>query len=171
MARTMTYLDSTDFFKDIVAKSVHLKDYIGPSEAELRDRMSTVDGIKSPFLCYFNYSSKLLGNKQRTLTDKTLGFSILFSGIDAMDFQAQNVAISEAENIGIKVLSRINISSKMPTIPWLYNNFEQSTVRFETLYGEEAEGFFGMEFFFDLQLPEPLIVDPADWTDGNIFCT
>jgi hypothetical protein len=30
-----------------------------------------------------------------------------------------------AEEIGLEVSSRINIQSKMPTIGWLYNNFDK----------------------------------------------
>lgn len=171
MARVMSFLDATALFKDIAEKSIHIKDYVGPSITELKDKMSSVDGIQSPFLCLFGYRGALQGNTQRTANNKSLAFSILYSGIDSMNFYGQDEAVSSAETIGLKVISRINILSKMPDIPWLYNNFDSNSVRYDQLRGEEAEGFYGMEFFFDLKIQEPLIVDPEDWSDGGIFCT
>jgi hypothetical protein len=52
----------------------------------------------------------------------------------------------------------------MPTIGWLYNNFDAMTYR--GLLGQD--GFMAWNFNFDLKIG-PLVVDPAKWTDGAIF--
>jgi hypothetical protein len=44
-------------------------------------------------------------------------------------------------------------------------------VTIEEVIAEGQDGFYGMEFHFDLKTLEPLVVDPAKWTDGAIFCT
>jgi hypothetical protein len=46
-----------------------------------------------------------------------------FSQVPADDFPAQRTAIDTAEEIGLEVLSRINIQHAY--IGWLYNNFDK----------------------------------------------
>jgi hypothetical protein len=38
----------------------------------------------------------------------------------------------------------------MPTIGWLYNNFDKNSVTIEVI-AEGQDGFYGMEFHFDLK--------------------
>jgi hypothetical protein len=44
-----------------------------------------------------------------------------------------------------------DIQSKMPTIGWLYNNFDKNSVTIEEVIAEGQDGFYGMEFHFDLK--------------------
>jgi hypothetical protein len=99
-----------------------------------------------------------------------LAFSILYSGVAPDDYVAQREAVNNAEMIGLEVLSRINIESKMQSSGWLYNNFIKESVHYEELKFEKIDGYFGMEFHFDLKVLEPLVVDKAKWSDGDIFC-
>lgn len=169
--RQLSYKKIDEYFQDIAAKHVEIKDYCGTSVNELANKLGTHDGIQSPMLILFNIQSKLMGNQQRTMNNRTISFSIVFTGVDPNDYAAQKKAIDDAEYIGLQVIGRINIDSKGKKVDWLYNNFDPNTVHFNELEAEEAEGLFGMEFHFDLKNSEPLLVDPAKWTDGADYCT
>lgn len=169
--RILSYKKVDEYFSALADKHVDIKDYIGTSTTELDSKLGSVDGLQSPFLCFFNYQSKLSGNQQRTFNERTLSFSICFTGINAEDFEAQKKAIDDAEIIGLEFLSRINIESKKEAIGWLYNNFQKDSVYYTEIELEKADGLFGMEFHFDLKNTEPLVVSPDKWTDGDTFCT
>jgi len=171
MERLLSYKKVDEYFKGLAIKHIDIKDYCGTSPLELAEKMASVDGILSPILVLFNYAGKLSGNQQRTFNNRSLSFSILYSGIGADDTVGQLTAKNDAEIIGLEVLSRIHVQSKMQDIGWLYNNFEKESVVYEEVNAETAEGFCGFEFHFDLKTIEPLVVTPAKWSDGNIFCS
>jgi hypothetical protein len=170
MERTLSYKKVDAYFKALADKNTDIQDYCGTSVSELASRMASVEGVKSPILVFFDYSSKLEGNEQRTFNNRSIAFSVLFPGIKSDQFQSQTDAIDQAEEIGLEVLSRIYIQSKMPDIGWLYKNFQKESVVIMEVKSEGQDGFYGMEFHFDLKTLEPLIVTPSKWSDGNIFC-
>jgi hypothetical protein len=170
MGRILSYKKVDTFFKSLAEKNVDIKDYCGTSAEELAGKVASVEGIKAPILVFFDYSSKLEGNEQRTFSNRSLAFSILYPGIKREAFDAQNDAIDQAEEIGLEVLSRINVQSKMSDIGWLYNNFKKESVIMMEVKSEGQDGFYGMEFHFDLRTLEPLIVTSSKWSDGDIFC-
>jgi hypothetical protein len=171
MARVLSFSKVDDFFKDLANKHVDINDYCSTSVEELAGKIGSVAGIQSPILVFFDYFGKLSGTEQRTFNNRSLAFSILFNKVQADDFPAQRTAVNTAEEIGLEVLSRINVQSKMPDIGWLYNNFDKNTATWEEVIAEGQDGFYGMEFHFDLKTLEPLVVTPEKWSDGNIFCT
>ncbi|MEO8534262.1 MAG: hypothetical protein ABI441_10940 [Flavobacterium sp.] len=170
MERELSYKKIDDYFRTLAQNNVDIQDYCGTSIFELSEKIDSVGGVKSPILVFFGYSGKLSGNQQRTFNNRSLSFSILYSGIKLDNVNEVLDAKNNAEQIGLEVLSRINVQSKMPEIGWLYNNFDKASVNYSEIDGE-IEGFFGMEFFFDLKTTEQMIVDPIKWEDGNIFCT
>lgn len=170
MARSLSFKKVNDFFKDLATKHVDINDFVGTSPVEFSEKASTVDGLKTT-LVFYDYRGKLSGNDQRTFNNRTLSFSIIKPGIQSDDFLAQDLAIDECEAIGLEVLSRINVWSKMPESGWLYKNFEKETVIMEEVRAEEGDSFWGMDFSFELKTLEPLVVDPSRWSDGGIFCT
>jgi hypothetical protein len=171
MARVLSFSKVDDYFEDLAIKHIDIKDYCGTSTEELASKIDSVAGIQSPILVFFDYFGKLSGTEQRTFNNRSLAFSILFTGVAADDFPGQRTAVNNAEEIGLEVLSRINVQSKMPDIGWLYNNFDKNSVTMDEVIAEGSDGFYGMEFHFDLKTLEPLVVNPAKWSDGNIFCT
>lgn len=171
MARVLSYKKVDNFFKELANKHVDIKDYCGTSVNKLAEKIASTTGFQSPGLVFFNYLGKLEGNQQRTFNNRSLAFSILYTKVPADDFEAQENAIDDAEEIGLEVLSRINVYSKMPESDWLYNNFDKNSVTFNEVISEGSDGYYGMEFHFDLKVLEPLIVVPEKWSDGNIFCT
>lgn len=171
MDRLLSFKKVDDYFKDLATKNVDIKDYCGTSADELADKISSTVGLKSPSLVFFDYYGKLSGPEQRTFNTRTLAFSILITGVKTDDYPGQRTAIDNAEEIGMEVLSRIHVQSKMPGIGWLYNNFEKDSVTYEELKNVGADGFYGMEFHFNLKTLDSLVVTPAKWTDGEIFCS
>lgn len=169
--RVLSFSKVDDYFRELATKHVDISDYCGTSAEELASKIGSVAGLQSPFLVFYDYFGKLEGKEQRTFNTRSLAFSVLYSGVAPDDFPAQRTAVNNAEEIGLEVLSRINVQSKMPNIGWLYNNFDKNTVTMDEVIAEESEGFYGMEFHFDLKTLEPLVVTPAKWSDGNIFCT
>lgn len=170
MARVLSFSKVDDYFKDLANKHVDIKDYCSTSPQELADKIQSVDGIMSPILIFFDYYCKLSGKEQRTFNNRSLAFSIMYSGIKPDDFSGQRMAKDNAEEIGLEVLSRIKVQSNMPDIGWLYNNFEKDSVTYDELIASGVDSFYGMEFHFDLKTLEPLVVTPEKWSDGNIFC-
>lgn len=171
MERLLSFNKVDDYFKDLATKHVDIKDYCSTSVEELANKMATVAGLQTPCLVFFDYYGKLSGSEQRTFNNRSLAFSIIYTGVKPLDHQSQRNAVTNAEQIGLEVLSRINIQSKMPNIGWLYKNFDKESVTYDEVLAEGQEGFYGMEFHFDLKVLEPLVVDPAKWSDGDIFCT
>jgi hypothetical protein len=170
MERILSYKKIDDYFRNLAQKNIDIRDYCGTSVSELADKIASVQGTESPILVFFDYSSKLEGNEQRTFSIRSLAFSILFKDIKPDQFQSQTDAIDQAEAIGLEVLSRIYIQSKMPDIGWLYKNFQKESVVMMEVKSEGQDGFYGMEFHFDLKTLEPLVVDKSKWSDGDIFC-
>ena len=170
MARVLSFQKVDDFFAELATKHVDIKDYCSTSVQELVDKIASVDGLQSPLLVFFDYYGKLEGKEQRTFNNRSLAFSILYTGIKSDDYPGQRAAITNAEEMGLEVLSRINVQSKMPDIGWLYNNFDKNTVTMDEVISEGSDGFYGMEFHFDLKVLEYLVVTPAKWSDGNLFC-
>jgi len=171
MARILSFKKVDDYFEELATKHVDIKGYCSTSVQELADKIATVDGLGSPFLVFFDYYGHLEGKEQRTFNNRSLAFSILYIGVKSDDYPGQKEAVTNAEEIGLEVLSRINVQSKMPDIGWLYNNFDKNTCTMDEVISEGQDSFYGMEFHFDLKVLEPLVVTPAKWSDGEIFCT
>lgn len=169
--RILSYKKVDEYFELLAQKHVEINDYIGTSQTELSSKLTSFDGVASPFFVFFNYQGKLTGNQQRTFNTRTLSFSICYIVKDLEDFVAQKEAIDNAEIIGLEVLSRINYDSKLQNIGWLYNNFEKDSVNYNEIELEKPDGIFGMEFHFDLKNIEPLTATPEKWTDGELICT
>ncbi|MEZ0182662.1 hypothetical protein AB9T89_10480 [Flavobacterium oncorhynchi] len=171
MVRNLDYQKVDDFFKSLAQKHVDIKDYCGTSAAELASKADSTDGIKSPILVFYKYSGRLSGSQKLTFNSRTIAFSILYSGVSIGDPAAILEAKTNAEIIGLEVLSRINVQSQMQDIGWLYNNITKETINYEEVDPEYAEDLVGMDFSFELKTNEPLVVTASKWSDGDIFCT
>lgn len=169
MARLLTYTTIEDYFKNLSEKHVDLKDFCGTSANELANKLADSTGIAPPILILYKVEAQLSGTEQRTFNTRTIHFAVAYLLTDANDYPAQKLAITNAEAIGLDILSRINIDSKKPELGWLYNNFIKESATYDTFEGEETAGLFGMDFHFNLRVPEPLVVDPAKWIDGNDY--
>jgi hypothetical protein len=171
MARILTFSMVEDYLKSLSEKHVDIKDFVGTSIAELASKLTSFAGIESPIFIFYNITGQLSGTKQRSFNTRRISFAIAYARVPTDDFQKQKEAKNNAEQIGLDVLSRINYDSKIEGTGWLYNNFLKDTVTYEVYEDEEVEGLYGMDFSFELKLPEPLVAEPAKWTDGDTICT
>ncbi|NRT11538.1 hypothetical protein [Flavobacterium sp. 14A] len=169
MSRPLSYKKVNAYFEDLATKHFDIDDYCGTSPSELGSKSDSTLGLRTT-LVFYDYSGKLSGNEQRTFNNRAVSFSIVIPGVKLDDYRGQDDAIDKCEAIGLEVLSRINIQSKMPEIGWLYNNFVKESVTMATIRNEEAIGFWGMDFSFELKTLEPLVVNPDKWSDGAMFC-
>lgn len=77
---------------------------------------------------------------------------------------------NQAENLGLQVLSRINQDSHPSSdVDWLRGSFQKNSVKFSEVTYDTANGLFGCEFHFDLEMKNPLTADNDFWLDKG-FC-
>lgn len=159
-----------DYFAYLVSKAPAIKNFVSVSDRELQSRLSKTTKEDDPFLVLFGYEGKLDGNNQRTIGTRTVSFAILFRVSDPNDYAGQYDKINQAEEIGLQVLSRINQDSHPKSnVSWLHNAFQKDSVKFSEVTYETANGLFGCEFHFDIEVKNPLIADSLFWTDKD-FC-
>ncbi|WP_417365890.1 hypothetical protein [Flavobacterium beibuense] len=170
MDRILSKKKVNDYLKSLAELSNDIQLFVGTSELELDAAINKKSGLLSPCLNFYGYSWKLSGNHQRTFNTRTISFAVLIAGVKNDDFEARDNAITRAEEIGLDVLSRIYQDSLKPEFEWLYNNVDKSSVEGYEIKAKKPEGLYGMEFHVDIKVHEPLVVDPAKWSDGDSFC-
>lgn len=159
-----------DYFAYLVSQAPAIKIFVSVSENELLHTLSKSTKTEVPLLVLFGYEGKLDGNQQRTVGTRTVSFAILFRVTDPNDYSDQYDKINQAENVGLQVLSRINQDSH-PTsdVDWLHGSFQKNSVKFSEVTYDTANGLFGCEFHFDLEMKNPLTADNDFWLDKG-FC-
>lgn len=160
----------SDYLKGLVEKNTDLVHYAGTNKEELLNLMNGKAGITGPVLNFYGYRWKLDGNSQRTFNARVISFAILIAGVDVEDYEAQDIAVSLAEAIGLEVLSYVYQESLLPATGWLYNNLSKESITADEIALRYTEALFGMDFSFELRVQEPLVVDKDKWTDGDKFC-
>lgn len=159
-----------DYLAYLVASTPHIQTFVSVSDRELLNTLNKTTKANDPLLVFFGYEGKLDGNNQRTIGVRTVSFSILYRVTDANNYADQYAKINQAENIGLQVLSRIlQDSHPNSAVSWLRNSFVKSSVRFSEVTYETANGLFGCEFHFDIEVSNLLKADSDFWTDKD-FC-
>ena len=171
MARLLNFQMVEDYMKSLQQKNVDLEDFVGTSVTELANKLSRAGGLKSPFLLLYKVSSILSGNDQRTFNTRKISFVVGFAGVNVDDYEQIKTKKATAEAIGLEILSRINYDSKKPETEWLYNKFLKDSIEYEDYQDEEVEGLVGMDFSFEIKVPEPLVATPNKWSDSDAICS
>ena len=167
----LTYKALKEYMENLADQHHAINNFVGYSPVELQSAVKSIKAGKYPMLDLFQYEGKLKGNHQRTLSIKTIGFAILFGGNAVTNYAGQTKAISKAEQYGMELLARINYDSKtLPMFHWLYNNFKKNEVEFDVVRQTNQAALYGMQFFFDLTVPEPLVVNKDHWADISKTC-
>src|SRR5690606_5945850 len=139
-------------------------------EGELHLKLSNLTSADKPLLVFFGYQGKLEGGPQRTRGPRTVSFAILYVVPDPNDYATQRQRINDAESIGLEIIARINYDSTPEgAVDWLYNTFVKDSVQFEKVEYKAPMGLFGQEFFFDLDVKNPLKPTEGFWKDKS-FC-
>ena len=168
---TTNYLLIKNYLENLATNHHAISKFSGFSKLEMHNILGKLKGEKYPMMVLFEYQGKLSGPTQRTFATRTVGFSIFTGGIGLQDYTKQYQAIGQAEEHGLEILARINYDSKTQDgVEWLYKNFDKSEVRFEELRLSNEAGVYGMEFYFDLKVPQPFGIKTSDWNDISQVC-
>ncbi|CAA0156616.1 hypothetical protein [Tenacibaculum maritimum] len=162
-----SYLKVKNYFKNLVENHNGIKAFSGFFNRDLQNKMSDYDGIESPYLALFKYELGLEGPKQNTVAVRKLAFAVMFTKVDAEDYEKQYQAIDDAERIALSVLARVQFDNNKRE-HLLYNTFIKNSVRI--LPVELSNESFGVEIYFNLKNPQSLKLNPADWVDVDKIC-
>jgi hypothetical protein len=162
------YLRMKNYFENVVEQSNFLNGFAGFFERELFNKLtSRKSPLKAPYLALFKYSLGLDGQEQNTKAIRRLGFSIILYSEKPNDFESEYEAIDLAENLALKVLSRMMFDSKNSK-HFLYNSLIKESVQIIPMEIEKIG--FGVEVFFNLKNMQPMIISPEDWKDIKSVC-
>jgi len=167
--RPITYERLLAYFEGLADAHVLIDAFVGFSRNEFAERSRSREGLQGFALVMFGYSGTLDGNSQRTISRRTVSFAVLKARRKRGDYGELYGIVSEAEEIGLAILSRIWRDARTPG-HFLYNAFEKDSVRFSEVLDLEGSDFAGTEFHFTLKVGDPLTVDPEDWKDLNDVC-
>lgn len=167
MDRSNNYNRIRNYFKNLSEKSTLLKDFAGFLDRELRNKTNSFTGISSPFLHLWKYQKGYLGENQQTMAVISVGYAILKNNISVTDFEAIYDAVDECEKIAHHVNSRIRYDSNDPN-HFLFNSYLKDRTRIEPIYMEEVG--FGVEVQVFFQNPQPIKLNPDEWTDIESVC-
>ncbi|HAD79021.1 MAG TPA: hypothetical protein DCF99_05955, partial [Flavobacteriaceae bacterium] len=120
-----------------------------------------------PNLTLFKYKLGFDGPEENTIAVRQIGFAIMFTKVKKDDFEAQYDTIDIAEQMAIKVMSRVKFDNHNES-HFLYNSLIKDSIEISPV--ELSASDFGVEVFFNLRNKQLLRVDPADWKDIEKVC-
>ena len=162
-----SYIQIKNYFENLVNQSKFLNDFVGFFQREWANRTASVKGLKTPSLALFKYELGFDGPDQNTVAVRKIGFAIMFNQIKPDDLEAQYIAIHDAEQLAIKVISRIKYDNNTPN-HFLWNSFLKDSVEINPV--ELSAGEFGVDVLFNFKNKQLLKVNPEDWKDINSIC-
>ena len=163
-----SYKKMKDYFENLVEQSNFLNDFVGFFQREWANRTAAyTNELASPNLTLFKYKLGFDGPEENTIAVRQIGFAIMFTKVNNDDFEAQYNAIDLAEQLALKVISRIKYDNHNEN-HFLYNSFIKDSVEISPV--ELSASDFGVEVFFNLRNKQLLKVDPTDWKDIDQVC-
>lgn len=163
-----SYLAIKNYFEYLSIQANFINDFVGFFQREWANRTSSFKGLKTPALALFKYDLGFDGPDQNTVAVRKIGFAIMFNNIKPDDLEGQYIAIHDAEQIALKVLSRIRYDSNTPDHP-LFNSFLKDSVEINPV--ELSGGEVGVDVLFNFKNKQLLKVDPEDWEDIEKVCS
>lgn len=167
MTNQTSYLQLKNYFRNLQEQSNFLKTFVGFSEREWNTMKARRLGIEAPVLALFRYELGFESPEVKALAVRKIGFAIMLKVAKPDDFEGQTVAIDTAEQLALKLLSRINYDSNLRD-HFLWNSFLKASVQINPV--ELSANDFGVEVFFNIKNPQSLKVDLADWKDITSIC-
>lgn len=162
------YLQLKNYFQDLVEQSNFLNSFVGFFQREWANRSSSTTGLQEPYLALFRYEMGLDGAENNTVAIRSIGFGIMYNNVKPDDYEEQYKAISNAELLAIKVLSRIRHDSYIDG-HFLHNAFLKDSVEITPV--ELSAKSFGVEVSFNLRNSQILSINAADWKDIDNVCS
>lgn len=157
-----SYTQIRNYFENLVKQSNFLNDFVGFSSLEWLAKKNSVQGLQEPVLSLWKYELGFEGPENNTIAARKVGFAIMFNTIKSDDLVSQENAKNEAEQLAIKVLSRIRHDNYQST-HLLYNSFIKESV--DIVPVELSNDEFGVEVTFSLKNKQLLQVHQEDWKD------
>lgn len=163
-----SYKKMKDYFQELVEQSNFLNDFVGFFQREWANRTAAYTSeLASPNLTLFKYKLGFDGPEENTIAVRQIGFAIMFTKVAKDDFEAQYNAIDLAEQLAIKVMSRIKHDNNNEE-HFLYNSLIKDSIEISPV--ELSASDFGVEVFFNLRNKQLLRVNPTDWKDIEKVC-
>lgn len=162
-----SYIAVKNYFENLSNKAKFLNDFVGFFQREWANRTASVKGLKTPALALFKYELGFEGPDQNTVAVRKIGFAVMFNNIKPDDLEGQYIAIHDAEQLALKVLSRIRYDSNTPNHA-LFNSFLKDSVEINPV--ELSGGEVGVDVLFNFKNKQKLTVNPDDWEDINNVC-
>ncbi len=163
-----SYKKMKDYFQNLVEQSNFLNDFVGFFQREWANRTAAyTNELASPNLTLFKYKLGFDGPEENTIAVRQIGFAIMFTKVKKDDFEAQYDTIDIAEQMAIKVMSRVKFDNHNDS-HFLYNSLIKDSIEISPV--ELSASDFGVEVFFNLRNKQLLRVDPADWKDIEKVC-
>jgi len=107
-------------------------------------------------------------NRMQSVYNITWAFTIYTKPLKA-DYTDQNLKLSTAEEIGIKLLARMRHDATLPS-HILYNRFKIENVTCAKVGPVFNEQLYGYRFLGSIKVHQPLTVNTDDWADSPTPC-
>lgn len=163
-----SYLQTKKYFEKLVETHNHIAGFVGFSSRELHEKQGSYDGIPSPYLALYRYEVGLDGPEQNTIAVRKIAFALMRTDAPTDDFDAQYKIVDECENLALSILARIRYDNNNRE-HFLYDSLLKDSIRI--LPVELSSQSYGVEVYFNLKNPQPLIVNPDEWSDIDEVCS
>lgn len=163
-----SYLQIKDYFENLQKQSTFINDFVGFFQREWAGRTASVKGLQSPTLALFKYDLGFEGPEQNTIAVRKIGFAVMYNNVKAGDLDAQYTAIHDAEQLAIKILSRIRLDNYQQD-HFLYNSLIKESIEINPV--ELSGNEFGVDVTLSFKNKQVLKVDSADWKDIENVCS
>ena len=158
-----SYNQIRNYFKNLVEQSKFLNGYSGFFQRELVGKMTNyTTPLQAPYLALFEYNLGFDGPDQNTVAVRKIGIALMYNKVKADDLEAQYNAIHNAEQLAVKVMSRIKYDSHQEG-HFLHNSLIKDSIEITAV--ELSTTDFGVEIFFSLRNKQLLRVHTEDWKD------
>ena len=109
-------------------------------------------------------------NSSRTQSVNTITWAFtIYTNPEAGNYDEQNNFLSLAEEIGIKIISRIKYDSCQPN-HMIQNAFKAERVSWSKVGPVFQEKLYGYRFVGEFYIHEPLVINTDDWADNPTTC-
>lgn len=154
------FLEIEQYCETMCSQTSNIETFVPLSNRDVENKVTGTS--PGPFFILIAYRGALNENRQRTLSKKTLTFSILLSAPHD-NATKQREAIDKAEWIGLNIIAKMDLDSINGTPEWMKNAFIKESVVYDEMQYENFSGLFGMEFSVDLNVKNTLKYNIEFW--------
>lgn len=162
-----THAIIVNYFSNIADTLIDLKSFYRMDLTEIQGAFR--NNKVTPTLVLESHEADL-GDSNVMQTVKNISFAFTIYILPKTgDYDDQNAKLDESEIIGLKVIARMRHDATIPG-HFLYNKFKSAEVNYSKVGPVFNEELYGFRFSGNIKAPDPLIVNPTDWTDNPTIC-